>query len=241
MRCRSSPPRSLGREQVAEGTWAFRFARPAGFDFRAGQSVNLTLVEPPQTDARGNMRTFSVASAPFEGEIQVATRMRDTAFKRVLAELPAGAAVKLRGPGGDFTLPAGDPRPVLLVAGGIGITPFVSMLRQEAHERSQRPRRLLCANRRPQDAPFLAELTAMAADPAFTFVATMTGLAGPGREWSGETTPIEAAFLERHGGLADRPVAYLAGPPAMVSALRQALRAAGVPDDDVRTDEFFGY
>src|SRR5712691_7643100 len=113
-----------GREEVAEGTMAFHFAKPAGFDFKAGQSINVGLIDPPETDAKGNRRNFSIVSAPFEGELVIATRMRDTAYKRVLKTMPIGTRVHLRGPGGKFAL-ENDQRPAVFLAGGIGITPFV--------------------------------------------------------------------------------------------------------------------
>src|SRR5215471_20968555 len=69
------------REQVAEGTMAFHFDKPAGFEFRAGQSLDWSLINPPETDAEGNTRAFSIASAPFDPDLMIATRMRDTAFK----------------------------------------------------------------------------------------------------------------------------------------------------------------
>jgi ferredoxin-NADP reductase len=73
-----------GREQVAEGTMAFYFEKPNGFEFRAGQAIDITLLDPPETDSEGNIRTFSIASSPFEDGLMIATRMRDSAFKRVL-------------------------------------------------------------------------------------------------------------------------------------------------------------
>src|SRR6266568_937201 len=120
-------------ETVAEGTMAFHFAKPADFKFTAGQSMNVSLMDPPETDAKGNARTFSIVSAPHENELVIATRMRDTAFKRVLKAMPAGGRVSLRGPAGMFTLDPADDRPAVFLAGGIGVTPFVSMLREAAH------------------------------------------------------------------------------------------------------------
>src|SRR5262245_2710137 len=114
----------LRGEQVADGTSAFHFERPAGFAFQAGQAINLGLIDPPQTDTKGNRRTFSVASAPHENEIMIATRMRDTAFKRVLGSMAAGTRLQVRGPTGRFTLDPGDARPAAFIAGGIGVTPF---------------------------------------------------------------------------------------------------------------------
>jgi len=61
----------LNRVEVAEGTTAFQFERPPGFDFKPGQSADLTLLNPPETDSEGNIRTFSIASAPFEESAKV--------------------------------------------------------------------------------------------------------------------------------------------------------------------------
>src|SRR2546425_38719 len=77
----------LNRVEVAEGTMAFHFEKPARFDFKPGQSADLTLSSPPETDAEGNTRTFSIASPPFENHLMFTTRMRDTAFKRSLKKV----------------------------------------------------------------------------------------------------------------------------------------------------------
>src|SRR5229473_3568987 len=77
-------------ETVAEGTMAFRFAKPADFEFEPGHSVNVSLIDPPETDHKGNSRSFSLVSAPYETELVIATRIRDTAFKRSLKAMPAG-------------------------------------------------------------------------------------------------------------------------------------------------------
>src|SRR5262249_47852168 len=115
------------REQIAEGTIAFHFEKPAGFEFRAGQFLDWTLINPLETDAEGNTRAFSIVSAPFESDV-IATRMRDTAFKRVLRSMPLGTEVKIDGPSGSFTLHKNSAKPAVFLAGGIGITPFVSMV-----------------------------------------------------------------------------------------------------------------
>src|SRR5579883_3160595 len=83
----------LDRNDVAEGTMAFHFAKPLGFSFKAGQAVDLTLLNPPETDSEGNIRTFSIASPPFEEQLTFATRMRDTAFKRSLKVAPLGTEI----------------------------------------------------------------------------------------------------------------------------------------------------
>ncbi|HMF02397.1 MAG TPA: FAD-dependent oxidoreductase, partial [Terriglobia bacterium] len=128
--------RLLNRVEVAEGTMAFHFEKPTGFDFKPGQSADLTLLNPPETDAEGNVRTFSIASAPFEDQLMFATRMRDTAFKRSLKKVPLGTVVKMDSAMGSFTLHKNSAKPGVFLAGGIGITPFSSIVRQADHDRA---------------------------------------------------------------------------------------------------------
>jgi len=229
-------------ETVAEGTMAFHFAKPPGFAFKPGQSMNVSLIDPPETDAKGNARTFSIVSAPHENELVIATRMRDTAFKRVLKSMPAGGRVGLRGPAGMFTLESADARPAVFLAGGIGVTPFMSMLRDAAHSRLGRDLWLFYSNRRPEDAAFLEELAALPKRHSRChFVGTMVEMAKSGRPWNGETGFLDRAMLERHLKDLAASVYYAAGPPGLVEAMRKMLADAGVEDEAIRTDEFFGY
>jgi ferredoxin-NADP reductase len=232
----------LSRQQVAEGTIAFQFEKPPGWMFRAGQALDMTLPEPPETDSEGNTRTFSIASAPEEGTLTIATRMRDTAFKRVLKLLPIGSEIKIEGPSGDLTLHSNIARPAVLLAGGIGITPFRSMVLGAAREKLPNRIFLFYSNRRPEDAPFLSELQALGKEnPNYKLIATMTEMAKSERSWQGETEPISKEMLARHMKDGAVPVYYIAGPPDMVKGLHQVLNAAGVDDDDVRAEEFAGY
>ena len=217
--------RLKGRETVAEGTMAFRLEKPPGFAFKAGQAVDVLL---------GRERhTFSLVSAPFEAELVFATRMREaSAYKRTLKELPVGAQVKLEGPAGSFVLDPDPTRPALFIAGGIGITPFMSMLRQAQHEHSPRRFVLAYSNRRPELAAFLAELRNMASsNPNFELQAIMTDTHGM----------IDAALLGRLAGPLNSPVYYVVGPPGMVFGMQETLRAAGVAEETIITEEFYGY
>ena len=94
----------LSRNEVAEGTTAFRFEKASNWSFKSGQYLDLTLLDPSEMDAEGNVRSFSIASAPHEDTLMVATRMRDTAFKRALNTMPLSSAVKIEGPSGSLTL-----------------------------------------------------------------------------------------------------------------------------------------
>jgi ferredoxin-NADP reductase len=234
--------RLLSRTQVAEGTMAFRFAKPSGFDFKAGQFATWTLLDPPETDAEGNRRTFTIASAPFEDQLMFATRMRGTAFKRSLKSVALGTEIKLVGPMGSFTLHANPTRPAVLLAGGIGITPFFSIVKQASHDRSSQKLHLFYSNHRPEDAPFLDILRELEkTNPNFCLIATMTDLAHSQSKWEGETGFISKEMLARHVIDLQSPIYYIAGPPAMVAGMREMLVTSGIDEDNLRMEGFAGY
>jgi len=230
------------RKEVAEGTMSFRFEKPSGWNFKAGQYLDMTLLDPPETDSEGNVRSFSIASAPQEETLMVATRMRDTAFKRVLRTMPFGTAVRIEGPSGDLILQNDVTRTAVFLAGGIGITPFRSIVHWAAKEKSQNRIVLFYSNRRPEDAPFLAELQSLERDnPKYKLIGSMTEMEKSHRPWTGETGLIDQEMLGRHLKGAASPIYYIAGPPAMVKGLHEMLSKTGVNDDDIRAEEFAGY
>ena len=226
-------------ERVAESTKAFRFTRPAGFEFKAGQAVDLVL--PGGAGGDAERHAFSIASAPFEQELMVVTRMRPSPFKTALGAMKPGAGARLEGPFGSLTLHKAPARDAVFIAGGIGITPFLSILREAAHARDPRRFTLVYSNRRPEDAAFLAELQRLEGDFTFRLHATMTEMPASARLWNGETRFVNAAMIGEAGSGRRNPVFYVAGPPAMVAAMRTILVEAGVDEDDVRAEEFFGY
>lgn len=232
----------MHRQDVAEGTMAFRFEKPAHFVFTPGQYVDMTLIDPPETDAEGNGRAFSLASAPHEDTLMVATRMRDTAFKRVLRSMPLGKTVQMEGPSGNLVLHPDPVRPAVFLAGGIGITPFRSMVLYAAAQKLPHRLFLFYSNRRPEDAPFLDELQSLQRDnPHYTFVGTMTAPDKSSRAWKGETGFITPAMLSKVLVNVGSPIVYVAGPPGMVTGLRKTLKDAGFNERDIRSEEFTGY
>jgi len=232
----------LSRVEVAEGTMAFHFERPSQFDFKPGQSADVTLFNPPETDSEGNTRTFSIASSPFENQLMFVTRMRNTGFKRSLKEVPLGTELKIDSPMGSFTLHKNSAKPAVFLAGGIGITPFFSIVRQADHDRLPLKLNLFYSNRQPEDAPFLDTLQMLErSNPNFHLVCTMTGMQPSTREWEGETGWINQEMLSRHLTSLQGPIYYIAGPPAMVAGMRAMLVDAKVDEDDIRTEDFAGY
>ncbi|TAN07529.1 MAG: FAD-dependent oxidoreductase [Rhodanobacteraceae bacterium] len=229
----------IKKETVANGTMAFHFSKPEGFKFRAGQFADYTLINPPETDAEGNTRGFSLVQAPFEPDLVAATRMRDTAFKRVLKDLPIGTELKLDAPYGDFTLHNTQTTPAVFIIGGIGVTPVRCMIAQATHDRTAHQITLLHASRTPEDLPLKADLERLARDnPNFTYVMTVESAPNG---WQGERGRVDAAMVKRHVADLHKPIYYLSGPEGMVKAMRTLLVELKVNEDNIRTEEFTGY
>jgi ferredoxin-NADP reductase len=141
-----------------------------------------------------------------------------------------------------LTLRKNSSRPAVFLAGGIGITPFLSILRQAAHEKLPHQLYRFYFNRRPEGAPFLDALNQLQeTNPKFRFVSTMTQIGKSHQRWIGQTGFVDSSMLARTVGSAQGPICYIAGPPAMVAAARQIIVAAGADEDDIRTEEFSGY
>jgi ferredoxin-NADP reductase len=209
-------------------------------DFRPGQYFWVELLDPPYEDEKGPRRHITVVTSPTErGVLGLCTRVRDSAFKRTLAELPVGAEVEVEQPKGEFVLPEDAGQPYVFIAGGIGITVFRSMLRYVADEGLDYRVTLVYSNRDRDSAAFLDELEELERRiPALKVVLTMTG----DPQWEGETRRIDADFLRDHldGGL-DAFTYLVAGPPPMVEGIVETLNEAGIPEEQIRPDRFSGY
>lgn len=233
----------VARDEVTKGTVVFHVKKPDKLEFSAGQAVYMTLPNSVGSDAEGRVRIFSIASPPQDPELVIATRLRDTSYKRALIHLPLGTtAVEIEGPYGDLSLHEDPTRPAVFLAGGIGVTPFRSMI-LDATKRGL-PHRLFLfySNRRPEEAAFLGELTEIEKqNPRFKLIATMTETDGIRTDWRGERGRITREMIVKHVGDVATPVYYVAGPPAMVSAMETLLRGAGVKGEDVHAEVFTGY
>jgi ferredoxin-NADP reductase len=226
---------------IAKGTLLVHFdLLGQEVEFTPGQYFFVTLLNPPHDDERGARRHFSVVTSPNErGRLGFCTRLRDSAFKRSLAELPLGAEVELEEPKGSFLLPQDTNQTYVFLAGGIGITVFRSMLRYIADENLAHRITLFYSNRDRASTPFLDELSELEQARAdFQLVLTMT----EDSSWNGETRRIGPDLLRDQ--LADDLGSYtylVAGPPAMVDSMVETLHTARVPDEQVTADRFSGY
>ena len=227
------------KREVAKGTLLVLFAVESYPPYRPGSYFWVELPDRGHHDEKGLRRHISLVTSPTEaGVVGLATRLRDTAFKRTLAELEVGDEVEVEEPKGSFLLPEDTSVDYVFVAGGIGITVFRSMLRYIADKTLPYRVTLVYSNRDRESAAFLEELEELEqCIEGLRVVLTMTEQEG----WEGESRGIDAEVLrELLGGLDDRQF-LVAGPPPMAEGVSASLLAAGLPEDSVLADKFSGY
>jgi ferredoxin-NADP reductase len=229
------------KREVAKGTLLVEFdLLGEEVDFAAGQYFWVELLDPPYDDDKGPRRHITVVTSPNDrGVLGLATRVRDSAFKRSLAELPVGTKVDVEQPKGDFLLPDDTEQEYVFIAGGIGITVFRCMLRYIAEENLPHRVTLVYSNRDVESTAFLGELRELeGANPNLRLVLTMT----EDPSWDGESRRIDASMLRDHlGDDLDAYTYLIAGPPGMVEAMETTLAEGGVPEEQVRPERFSGY
>lgn len=229
------------RKTIADQTMEFIFKKPAGFSFLAGQHLHWTLENPPETDAEGDTRELTISAAPSENHLAFTTRMRDTAFKRVIKNLPFGSTLTVTPPGGKMILPPDTAKPVIFLAGGIGITPFRSMSLQAAHDQTGHEIFLFYSNHSSKDSAYLDELTNLSKTyPRFHLIPIMTQ-ADPADNWTGETSHVDAAIIKKYVPQAEQASYFLAGPPAFTAAMHTVLSELFVPPEATKEESFSGY
>lgn len=218
----------LGRRSVALDTLELSVTRPADFAFVAGQYLQLALGAGSDAESHDRSRVFSIVSSPHDDDrLSVAFRQSTSGYKRSVARLPIGSQLLLAGPYGYFTL-AGRPRqPLVLVAGGIGITPQLSMLRFARYEGFETPITLLYLNTDRARSAYLEEVDDLArSSPSLTVhhlrrldedLTARVAHHNPGATW------------------------FITGPPAMVQHARQIVARCGVDEHRVCAESFVGY
>ena len=227
------------KREVAKGTLLVLFAVDAYPTYRPGNYFWVELPDRGYQDDKGLRRHISLVTSPTDRPlVGLATRLRDSAFKRTLAELEVGDEVEVEEPKGSFLLPEDTSADYVFVAGGIGITVFRSMLRYIADRDLPYTVTLFYSNRDRESAAFLDELEVLEQRiEGLRVVLTMTEQEG----WDGESRRIDAAVLRDQVGQLEDKQFLVAGPPAMTEAVVDALHAAGVPEDRVVAGKFSGY
>jgi ferredoxin-NADP reductase len=221
------------------GEFAFKPAHK--LDYAPGQYMEFTLGHT-SPDSRGNRRYFTLASSPTEDIVRLGVRFypQGSSYKHALASLGARAPILAAHIAGDFTLPADEREKLAFIAGGIGITPFRSMLRYLLDTSQRRDIVLFYANRVADDIVYKDVLGEAEARLGVKTVYTLTDPAAIPAKWAGARGRIDERMIAQHVPDYRERTFYLSGPPDMVRAYEQTLHVMGVRHTRIKKDYFPG-
>jgi ferredoxin-NADP reductase/Na+-translocating ferredoxin:NAD+ oxidoreductase RnfD subunit len=227
------------KRQLTPTTWELAFTPRKPVRFSAGQFMELSLPHA-RADVKGQRRVFSIASAgpdPAVVRFGLTTSTPSSSFKTALLALEPGAEIAGTSVGGDFTLPRDGATPLLFVAGGIGITPFISHLEELRAASDTRDVVLVYSVASASGIAYRDELEALGV-PVVLLAPTAPADLPAGWTYAGSGR-IDEHFVAASLADAARRHAYVSGPPRLVHSVRQVLRRSGVRR--VTTDAFSGY
>jgi glycine betaine catabolism B len=256
---------TLTEKQKVEGTdiMTFKFTKNGYPEYKAGQFAFFPL-DNVNNDSRGPVRHFSLTSSPTEDVLIISTRIRDTPYKQRLSTIQEGEQVKVSKPQGNFVLHDDYAKPAIFLSGGIGVTPFRSMVKHATDK--QLPLRIVMfdSNRNQRNILYKDEFDKWAAqNQNLKIVYTITE-EEKGKEqeqhrredgsssatetkgnWNGERGRIDRTMIERHLSKEEisNAIFYICGPPGMINALGEDLlqKQLQIPEGRIKVEEFTGY
>lgn len=222
-------------EQINHNVKTFWLKTDQSINNVAGQFTEISL--PHQNpDDRGEKRWFTLSSSPTEGLASITTKFSDpsSTFKQTLKDLKVGSVINLAEPMGDFVLPKDKTLPLVFVAGGIGITPFRSIIKWLIDTSEKRDITLIYAAQTPEDLPFIDLFTSYGAK-------VVPIISQEAKGWDGLTGRLTVDQIKELAKVTDKTLVFISGPEPMVESLTNGLIASGTPKHQVIGDYFPGY
>ena len=223
-------------ENTADHIKSFYFKSDRPVRYQAGQFIELTIPHD-NPDERGQKHWFTLSSSPSEERLAITTKLpkdRETTFKQALEALKPGDQVMMSDPMGDFVLPKDKARPLVFIAGGIGVTPMRSMIKWLVDSQEQRTIQLIYAANNIDEVAFR--------DLFSNYGLPVTiSLANPPAGWEGETGRLTPEKILELAPDVDNKLYFISGPEPMVESLVDGLQAAGVKKQHLVGDYFPNY
>ena len=231
-------------KEEAKGTKSFFWQPEREVKYLPGQYFYYTLPSLKYPDPRGATRHFTISSSPTEGEnLRLTTRIREeSGYKKTLNELPQGSIIEGEGPNGTFVLDQNEKGPFVFLAGGIGITPFMAMMKFAVDKKLSIPMHLIYSNSIPEEIAFRKEVEEFAKEnPNIKADMTISKPEESKEKWEGITGRIDENLIRKLVLDISAPTFMVTGPPAMVDAMEQVLGKLDLSAGKVRSEKFTGY
>jgi len=233
----------LKKEQLTSDCYTFFFKRtPESPEFTPGQYFEIKM-DIKNPDERGDAHVFTISSSPLDWEFYtITTRIIQSSFKLRLADLQPGELVQFDGPWNDLNFDEHDTSPHVFLAGGIGITPYHSIVKY-AMEKNLTTQMILFVSWKNREEMIFDDFFRQANNHMdnFTYVPTLTDESLNPSEWDGEIGRINEEMLRKYISSILDAKYYFSGPPVMVSVLKETVKGMGVPSEKIIFEEFEGY
>lgn len=224
---------------------------PSLFEFNAGQYAYFDL-DDVVADDKGSTRHFTISSSPTENFIMLSTKIRDSPYKQRLSTLKVGDTVDVRGPEGEFILPENASESLIFLSGGIGVTPFRSMINYASDKHLPLKIILFDSNKNQQNILFKKEFDDLAAlNENIKVVHTLSGdnsdrnnVSNTTDVWKGEKGRISKEIILKHvdTNTLNNSIFYVCGPPDMLKSMQLLLEnEMDIPKERIKVEEFTGY
>lgn len=228
--------------QIAPDIFDFVFTPKEKLQFLPGQYMEWTL-EHPNPDTRGNRRYFTIASSPTEENLRLGIKFyeKGSSFKNTLINISHDIPIVSAQLAGDFTLPKDEKQKLVFIAGGIGITPFRSIIKYLVDVNEKRDIVLLYANKRSSDIVYENIFDKAKTNLGIKTIYTLTDESQIPKDWFGRVGRVDEKMMREEVPDFQERIFYLSGPHSMVNAFEKTLLDMGIVKSKIKTDFFPGY
>lgn len=230
------------RVKVGTDTYDFIFDKNRSLKFKPGQYMEWTLAHR-DPDRRGNRRYFTIASAPTENEIHLGVKFypEPSSFKNHLIALPLGGEIVAHQVSGDFVMPNDKKKGLVFIAGGIGVTPFRSMIKYLIDAKEKRDVTMLYSNRAASDISYKEVFDQAHKELGIRTIYAVTNKGEVLTDANMRGNSINAEMIQKEVLDFVNKMYYISGPHSMVSSFEEMLKSIGVPANNIKTDFFPGF
>ncbi len=227
---------------IAQDTVDFVFGLPKKLSFVPGQYMEWTLAHKG-VDSRGNRRYFTLASSPTEEEIRIGVKfyVSGSSYKKAMLLLTNNNPVVTAGMAGEFTMPEDPNQKCVFIAGGIGITPFRSMIKYLLDTNQKRPIVLIYSNKTKDEIVYTDIFAEAATKLGIKTVYTLTDEQSVPVDWQGRVGRIDATMIQQEIPDFGERLFYLSGPHTMVAGFEKTLSEMRIPSSQIKKDFFPGF
>lgn len=230
------------KRRVSDNVFELAFAKDKILKFEPGQYMEWTLPHMG-TDGRGNRRYFTIASSPTEENIMLGVKFykNGSSYKKAMYSLNPKDTITASQIAGDFVLPKDEKQKIVFIAGGIGITPFRSMIKFLLDTQKTRPIILIYSNRKAEEITYADVFINAKAKIGIKTVYTLTDKDSVPPDWQGRIGRIDDTMIREEIPDFSERLFYISGPQLMVVSTEEMLKSMGVLGKNIKIDYFPGY